>query len=85
LKFIYSSTYFGRPPTHNKELNNCSNILWFYRRSLVVAVLLVVFGSVGRPDHDQQHCYRHVPTVKPEAAIAVVEFLMMGGTTPETC
>jgi hypothetical protein len=30
-----------------------------------------------RPDHDQQHCYRHVPTVKPEAATAVIE-LMMG-------
>jgi len=26
----------------------------------------------GRPDHDQQHCYHHVPTVKPEAATAVV-------------
>jgi hypothetical protein len=26
----------------------------------------------GRPDHDQQHCYHHVPTVKPEVAAAVV-------------
>jgi len=24
------------------------------------------------PDHDQQRCYRHAPTVKPEAANAVV-------------
>jgi hypothetical protein len=39
----------------------------------------------GRPDHDQQHCYRHAPTVKPEAATAVVELLMMGVRTPETC
>jgi hypothetical protein len=39
---------------------------------LVIAVLLVVVGSAGRPDHDQQHCYHHVSTVKPEAAIAVV-------------
>jgi len=31
----------------------------------VLAVLLVVV------EH-QQHCYHHVPTVKPEAAIAVV-------------
>jgi hypothetical protein len=23
----------------------------------------------GRTDHDQQHCYHHVPTVKPEAAL----------------
>jgi hypothetical protein len=34
---------------------------------------------------DQQHCYHHAPTVKPEAAIAVVELLMMGVRTPETC
>jgi hypothetical protein len=26
----------------------------------------------GRPDHDQQHCYHHVPKVKAETAIAVV-------------
>jgi len=26
-------------------------------------VLLVVVGPEGRPDHDQQHCYHHVPTV----------------------
>jgi len=37
------------------------------------------------PDHDQQHCYHHTPTVKPEAATAVVELLMMGVTMPETC
>ena len=39
----------------------------------------------GRADYDQQHCYHHAPTVKPEAATAVVEFLMMGVGTPETC
>jgi len=39
----------------------------------------------GRPDHDQQHCYHHAPTVKPEAATAVVELLMMGVRMPETC
>jgi len=35
----------------------------------------------GRADHDQQHCYLHAPTVKPEAASAV-ELLMMGVRTP---
>jgi hypothetical protein len=35
-------------------------------------MLLVVVGPVGQPDHDQQHCYHHAPTVKPEAATAVV-------------
>jgi hypothetical protein len=41
-------------------------------------------GRAGRPDHDQQHCYHHAPKVKPEAATAVVELLMMGVRTPET-
>jgi len=34
----------------------------------VVATLLVVVW----PDHDQKRCYHHAPTVKPDAAIAVV-------------
>ena len=40
--------------------------------------MLVVVGPASRPDHDQQHGYYHAPTVKPEAATAVVELLMMG-------
>ena len=78
---MYSSTCFGRPHAHRQKLNNCSNSLWFYRWSVVVAVLLVMVG----PDHDQQHCYHHVPKVKPEAATAVVKLQMMGVRTPETC
>jgi hypothetical protein len=31
------------------------------------------------------HCYHHAPKVKPEAVTAVVELLMMGVRTPETC
>jgi len=73
LTFIYSSTCFGLPHAHHQELNKYSSSLWFYRRSLVIAVLLVVIGPVdNRPDHDQQHCYHHVPKVKPEATTAVV-------------
>jgi len=59
-------------------------------RSSVTAVAASGF-TVGawlgryRPDHDQQHCYHHAPTVKPEAAIAVTELLMIGVRMPETC
>jgi len=42
-------------------------------------------GRADRPDHDQQRCSHHAPTVKPEAAIAVDELLMMGVRTPKTC
>jgi len=48
---------------------------------LGITLLLVVFG----PHHDYQQCYHHAPTVKPEAATAVVELLMMGVRTSETC
>jgi len=44
-----------------------------------------LFVKIMRTEHDQQHCYHHAPKVKPEAATAVVEFLMMGMRTPETC
>jgi hypothetical protein len=47
LTFIYTSTCFGRPHAHHQELNNCSSSLWFYLRSVVIAVLLVVIGPVG--------------------------------------
>jgi hypothetical protein len=82
---MYSSPCFRRPHAHHQELNNCRSSLWFYRWSVVVAVLLVVVGRAGRPYHDQQHCYHQAPTVKPEAATAVVELLMTGVRTPETC
>ena len=42
-------------------------------------------GRAGGSDHEQQHWYHHAPTVKPEAATALVELLMMGVRTPETC
>src|SRR5215475_1922597 len=81
LTFMYSSTCFGRIHAHRQELNNCSSSLWFYRWSVVIAVLMVVVG----PHNNHQHCYHHAPTVKPEAATAVVELLMMGVRTSETC
>jgi hypothetical protein len=42
-----------------------------------------VVGLAGRPR--PQHDYHHDTKVQPEAATAVIELLMMGGKTPETC
>jgi hypothetical protein len=70
LMFVYSSTCFGRFPIHYQELDDCSGSLWFYLRIVVIVVLFVV-----GPD----------TKVKPKAATAVIELLMMGGKTSETC
>jgi hypothetical protein len=45
-----------------------------------------VFGPACRPARPRTHhdCH-HDTKVKPEAATAVIELLMMGGKTPETC
>jgi hypothetical protein len=51
----------------------------FYLRIVVIAVLC---SWSGRPR--TQHGYHHDTKVKPEAATAVVELMMMGGRTPET-
>jgi len=43
-------------------------------------------GRAGRPAWPRtQHGYHHDTKVKPEAATAVIELLMMGERTPETC
>jgi hypothetical protein len=45
-----------------------------------------VVGPAGRPARPRtQHAYHHDTKVKPEAATAIVELLMMGGKAPETC
>jgi hypothetical protein len=47
---------------------------------------MLVVVRAYRPDHDQQHCYHHVTTVKPEAATAAVDrLLMIVKRMPETC
>ena len=69
LMFVYSCTCFGRSIAHHQELNDCNSSLWFYLRIVVIDV----------------HVYHHDMKVKPEAATAVIELLMMGGRMPETC
>jgi hypothetical protein len=83
LTFIYSSTCFGCFPAHHQELNNCSVSLWFYLRIVVIVVLC---SWSGRPARQRtQHDYNQDTKVKPEAATAVIELLMMGEKTQETC
>jgi nitric oxide reductase large subunit len=72
LTFMYSSTCFGHPHAHHQELNNCSSSLWFYRWSVVIAVLLVVVWPAGRPVHDQQHCYHYVPMVNQRLLLELI-------------
>jgi hypothetical protein len=45
-------------------------------------VVLCSWSGPARPQ--TQHDYHHDTKVKPEAATAVIELLMMGGKTPET-
>jgi hypothetical protein len=83
LTIIYSATCFGRFPAHHQEHNDCNGSLWFYLRIVVTAVLCSWSGRPARPR--TQHDYHHDTKVKLEAATTVIEFLMMGGKTSETC
>jgi hypothetical protein len=83
LTFIYSSTCFRRFPAHYQELNDCIGSLWFYLRFVMTVVLCSWSGQPTRP-RTQHECH-HDTKVKPEAANAIIEFLIMGGKTPETC
>jgi hypothetical protein len=74
MTFVCSLTCFERFLAHHQELNDCSGNLWFYLR-IVVTVVLCLWS--GRPANDTN--------VKPEAATAIIELLMMGEKTPETC
>jgi hypothetical protein len=64
-------------PANHQELSDCSGSLCFYLHIMVTAVLC---SWSGRPVG-----YRHDTKVKPKAASAVIELLIMGGKTPETC
>jgi hypothetical protein len=41
-------------------------------------------GRSDRPDHDQQHCYHHVPAVNQRLLLQLLYLLMMGMRMPET-
>jgi hypothetical protein len=75
MTFIYRPICFGRLHAHHQKFNNCSSSLWFYLRSVVLAVLLVVVRPLNGP----------TTTNSTAITTAVVELLMMGVRTPETC
>ena len=73
---------FSRPSSGAQWLQWQPLVLPSYRGD---SSAVFVVGPVGRPDHEQQHYYHHDTKVKPEAATAVIELLMMGGKIPDTC
>jgi hypothetical protein len=83
LKFVYGSTCFEHFSTHHQEINDCSISLWFYLRIVMTVVLCSWSGQLAQPW--TQHDCHHDAKVKPEAATAVIELLMMGWKTPKTC
>jgi hypothetical protein len=65
--------------SHPSSGAQCSGSLWFYLRSVVTVVLCSWSGRpAGRPAQPRtQHDCHHDTKVKPEAATAVIELLMM--------
>ena len=74
LTFWYRSFIFNS----NKSTTWCNSFSVYYPD-----VCLQWSGRPARPR--TQHDCHHDTKEKPEAAIAVIELLMMGGKTPETC
>ena len=76
----------GVPPPHPS-----SGAQWLQWQPLVLSSyrgdsrVVFVVGPAGRPARPRtQHGYHHDTKVKPEAATAVIELLMMGRGTPKT-
>jgi hypothetical protein len=66
-----------QPPVTVCRWVGCNFQLW----SVTTVAIATVVPARPRTQHD---CY-YDTKVKPEATTAVVELLMMGGKTPETC
>ena len=74
---------FSRPSSGSQWLQWQPLVLPTY---CVDSRAVFVAGPAGRPARPPtQHDCHHDTKVKPEAATAVIELLMMGGKTPETC
>jgi hypothetical protein len=79
LNFWHQSFTFNS----NKSPTWCNNFSVYYPD---VCLQINMFRACSRPDRPRkQHDCHHDTKVKPEAATAVIELLMMDGKTPETC
>jgi hypothetical protein len=67
----------------NKSPTWCNNFSGYYPDVCLQLNMFRVFSRPARPR--TQHGCHHDMKVKPEAATAVTELLMMGGKTPKTC
>jgi hypothetical protein len=89
--FKWSPTCFGRHTAHYQEPKTAQAASGFaYVEGCRTCSCWTLSGSVrcicGRPAQSRtQHDCHHDTKVKPEAATAVIELLMMGGKTPKTC
>jgi hypothetical protein len=68
---------------HYQELLNFNYRFWFY--SLLSLPAAVSHDSGRQRQTTNNTCYHHAPAVKPDAATASIELLMMGVRKPETC
>jgi hypothetical protein len=59
--------------------------IWFESQLFWLIQLFIFSVSPFKYRPRTQHDYHHNTKVKPEAATAVIELLMMGGKMPETC
>src|SRR5215475_10238075 len=67
------------------QINHQSDATVFQFIVLTFVCSSTCFGRFRPARPRTQHDCHHDTKVKPEAATAVIELLMMGGKTPETC
>jgi hypothetical protein len=87
-RYKYASIIIG-VLLHRKYMGHCTQQVAYRLRPtsfMTIWQLFILSPSYYWPARSRtQHDYHHDTKVKPEAAIAVTELLMMGGKTPETC
>jgi hypothetical protein len=74
---------FSHPSSGAQRLQWQPLVLPSYRGDSRAVFMVRPGGRLARPR--TRHDCHHDTKVKPEAATAVIELLMMGGRTPETC